>query len=341
MMLTKLRAKQAPYCVGSVHSQPSKQGERIALRSTLSGLTDSAIAFTAPYCGQLISFLSTSTVKSPTAFPSTMSSPVTILPLLLVLWVAPGLSVHPASAALDRIRRLEHQMKRDMTSLEDRLTDAFTKKLSQQNNTSSLFHVERFLQRLSGDLAAAAATEERREDDIGELQRRLAKQERKLHRVYSAIRRLQQTVSSATGQVQSGVSNSSRRKVGITPRPFVSKYPADCQDVYLSKGMKYPGSYVIVVQSNLSPKPFKVLCRTNDNEDRAEFIFVAIARALKPAADVIHPGCRRRRDLDRDHRQKQTPCLQGNLTPKLHKRIDAAGVSTTTNDPALDTTSVG
>ena len=81
-------------------------------------------------------------------------------------------------------------------------------------------------QRLSGDLAAAAATEERKEDAIEQLQRRLAKQERKLHHVNSAIRRLQQTVSSATGQAGAGVTGVGRRRGDVTPRPFVSKYPA-------------------------------------------------------------------------------------------------------------------
>lgn len=198
-----------------------------------------------------------------------MSSAVKILPLflplILALWVRPGLGVKPPGVALDRVRRLELNVKREMNALERRLTDAFTKKLRQQNNTSSLFHVERFLQRLSGDLAAAAATEERKEDAIEQLQRRLAKQERRLHHVNSAIRRLQHTASSAKGLSGARGSSEGRRRGGVTPRPFVSKYPADCQDVYLSKGMKYPGSYVIVVQSNLSPKPFKVRCRQKDN----------------------------------------------------------------------------
>jgi len=72
-------------------------------------------------------------------------SAVMILPLIIALWVGPGLGVKPPGVALDRVRRLELNVRREMNALERRLTDAFTKKLRQQNNTSSLFHVERFL----------------------------------------------------------------------------------------------------------------------------------------------------------------------------------------------------
>ena len=84
-------------------------------------------------------------------------------------------------------------------------------------------------QRLTADLAAAAATEERREDAIEQLQRRLAKQDRKLYHINSAIRRLQQNSGSVTGQTGTRLVNSSRRRGGdmsTTPRPFISKYPA-------------------------------------------------------------------------------------------------------------------
>ena len=72
-------------------------------------------------------------------------SAVMILPLIIALSVGPGLGVKPPGVALDRVRRLELNVRREMNALERRLTDAFTKKLRQQNNTSSLFHVERFL----------------------------------------------------------------------------------------------------------------------------------------------------------------------------------------------------
>ena len=75
-----------------------------------------------------------------------MSSIVTIIPLFFALWIAPGLGLHPTGGAVDRARRLELQVKRDMDALERRLTDAFAKKLREQNNTGSLFHIERFLQ---------------------------------------------------------------------------------------------------------------------------------------------------------------------------------------------------
>ena len=40
---------------------------------------------------------------------------------------------------------------------------------------------------------------------------------------------------------------------------------ADCEDVYLQGGIKYPGVYYILIQPSPAPEPFKVGCQVTDD----------------------------------------------------------------------------
>ncbi|CAH1802394.1 unnamed protein product [Owenia fusiformis] len=183
---------------------------------------------------------------------------------------------------LDDLIKIDEMVKKKLINFEKRLMsnmDYKNRQLSKKLDAQTQINrdLEHELRRLRKEVNRIKKTDEKQQENLQTLRQHLHQHKSSIDTLNmnnAGIKLSLENISTILGNLQPGeihVSTSSPvistpRSKETTTEPYNSLFPRDCQDVYDTGGMRYPGDYYIMLQPKTTIEPFKACCRmTNES----------------------------------------------------------------------------